>query len=294
MASDHSFRPFAAAIAAVALYSLMDALMKGASLAVGTYNALLLRSVCGFAFILPLWLASERRWPERDVLAVHIKRGVVGAGMAFTFFWGLTKLPLAEAIALSFFAPLIALFLAAILLGERIGRRAVGAALLGFAGVIVIALGQIGGPGGGDSALGVASVLASAVLYAWNLVLQRQQAQLASPIEVTTFQNAIVSLVLLALAPWLLELPGEARHWLWIAASAALGVSAAILFTWAYARAEAQVLVPLEYTAFLWAALFGWLLFDESVGPATLLGAALIVASCWIAAPRKRPEPSAA
>jgi S-adenosylmethionine uptake transporter len=286
--------PFAAAIAAVALYSLMDALMKGASLAVGTYNALLLRSLCGFALILPLWLAGERKWPDRDVLGVHVKRGVVGAAMAFMFFWGLTKLPMAEAIALSFFAPLIALFLAAVLLGERIGRRAIGGSLLGFAGVIVIASGQIGGSGGHESALGVGAVLISAVLYAWNLVLQRQQALLASPIEVTTFQNAIVSLVLMVLAPWLLELPGETRHWLWILASAALGVSAAMLFTWAYARAQAQALVPLEYSAFLWAALFGWLLFDESVRPATLFGAVLIVAACWIAAPRKRPEPSAA
>lgn len=294
MASHHPYRPFAAAIAAVALYSLMDALMKGASMAVGTYNALLLRSVGGFFLILPFWIAGERRWPERTVLAVHLKRGVVGSAMAFTFFWGLTKLPLAEAIALSFFAPLIALFLAAILLGETVGKRAVGASLLGFAGVIVIASGQIGGPAGEERAWGVGAVLVSAVLYAWNLVLQRQQALLATPIEVTTFQNAIVSLVLLSLAPWLLELPSETRHWLWILASAGLGVSAALLFTWAYARAEAQALVPLEYSAFLWAALFGWLLFDEGLRPATLLGALLIVASCWIAAPRKRPEPSAA
>ena len=65
---------------------------------------------------------------------------------------------------------------------------------------------------------------------------------------------------------------------------------AAMLFAWAYARAEAQVLVPLEYSAFLWACLFGWMFFLEAVRPATLIGVALIVAACWIAAPRKRAD----
>jgi S-adenosylmethionine uptake transporter len=54
------------------------------------------------------------------------------------------------------------------------------------------------------------------------------------------------------------------------------------LLAWSYARAEAQVLVPIEYTAFLWAALFGWLFFAEPVGTATLAGTVLIVVGCWI------------
>jgi S-adenosylmethionine uptake transporter len=67
-----------------------------------------------------------------------------------------------------------------------------------------------------------------------------------------------------------------------------------MILAWGYARAEAQVLVPLEYSGFLWAGLFGWLFFRERVSPPTLAGAALIVVACWIAAPRKRPEQSAA
>ena len=67
-----------------------------------------------------------------------------------------------------------------------------------------------------------------------------------------------------------------------------------MLFAWAYARAEAQALVPLEYSGFLWASLFGWLMFGESLRLPVMLGALLIVAACWIAAPRKRPELTAA
>ena len=66
-----------------------------------------------------------------------------------------------------------------------------------------------------------------------------------------------------------------------------------LLLAWAYARADAQALVPLEYSCFLWAALFGWLIFRESLGLPVLIGAALIVAGCWIAAPRRQPEQTA-
>jgi S-adenosylmethionine uptake transporter len=59
-----------------------------------------------------------------------------------------------------------------------------------------------------------------------------------------------------------------------------------MLLAWAYARAEAQVLMPVEYSAFIWAALLGWWVFGEPVTLATLLGAGMIVMGCiWAARP---------
>ena len=74
--------------------------------------------------------------------------------------------------------------------------------------------------------------------------------------------------------------------------SATLASVSLVLLSWAYARAEASYLVPVEYSAFLWAALIGWAVFGEAVRPATLTGAALIVAGCVYAA-RNRPAPVA-
>ena len=290
MKSDHALLPYATALAAVGLFSLMDALMKGASLAVGAYSALLLRNLIGVALIGPAWLASRDGWPARSALKIHVIRGLVGSAMAFTFFWGLARVPLAEGIALSFIAPLVALYLAAILLGEQIAPRAVGASLLGIAGVAVIVFGRAGAEGAHEDALwGTASILASSMLYAWNLVLQRQQSLLAGPVEVATFQTAMMALMFALFAPLLFELPGR-ETWPAIGGSAALALTASMLFAWAYARAEAQALVPLEYSGFLWAAGFGWLFFAEGLEVPVLIGAVLIVAGCWIAAPRKPPE----
>lgn len=286
--------PFAAALVGVALFSLMDALMKGASLAVGAYSALLVRSAIGLCLAAPLWLATRRVWPSREAVRLHLLRGVVGAAMAFTFFWGLARLPLAEAIALSFVAPLAALYLAAVLLGETIARTAVMASLLGIAGVVTIAWARLGNDLSHPQAgLGIAAILVSSILYAWNLVLQRQQALVARPAEVAVFQNAVVAAVLSLFAPWWLVAPGGEAFG-WIAAAAVLAVAGGMVLSWAYGRAEAQVLVPLEYSGFLWACLFGWWFFREPVTVPTLAGAVLIVAACWIAAPRKRPEQTAA
>ena len=74
-------------------------------------------------------------------MRIHSIRGIVSAVMAILFFWGLARVPLAQGVALAFIAPLIALYLAALLLKEQIQRRAIFASLLGFAGVVVILAG---------------------------------------------------------------------------------------------------------------------------------------------------------
>lgn len=285
----HRLMPLLAALLGVALFSVMDAAMKRASIAGGVYNALLFRNVIGAALMWPLWRLSGGRWPGRANLKVHLLRSAVVAGMAGLFFWGLVRVPLAEAIALSFFAPLIAIYLASVLLGEHVRAGAVAASLLGLAGVLVIAGGRLGqGTMDAETARGMAAVLGSAVLYAVNLVIQRRQAQVASPQEIALFQNLCAGGIFALAAPWFAVLPQPAVL-ADIALSAALAAAALMLLAWAYARAEAQALVASEYSAFVWAALMGWWWFGEDLTWPVAAGAALIVAACWLAT-RQRAE----
>ena len=143
-----------------------------------------------------------------------------------------------------------------------------------------------------EAVTGLILIGISALLYAWNLVLQRQQALIAGPAEISTFQNGIVAATLSVGTPFLLEMP-RGVVWLEIGAGAMLAVGAALFISWAYARANTQKLVPIEYTGFLWASLFGWLYFGEEVSAMTIFGAALIVVGCWIGTRRQRPEQSA-
>ena len=290
MSSPPSLRPILAALLGVAAFSLMDAFMKGASLAIGAYSAALLRSALGVCLIAPVWLARGGRWPARRALRFHLVRGVVSAFMALSFFFALTRLPLAETIAISFFAPILSLYLAAIVLKETIRPGAIVAGLFGLAGTLVIVGGRIGREALDDgAAAGLAAILFSALLYAYNLILARQQAQHAGPLEIASFHSGVGALVLAIAAPWLLVLPDMPTLGA-IGAASLLTVIAATLLGWANAREEAQVLVAMEYSGFLWAALFGWLFFAETVTPTVLMGTLLIVIGCAIAT-RRSPRP---
>lgn len=279
--------PFAVATLGIALFSGMDAVMKHLALGLGAYNALLWRTMAGAIFGGAIFLATRTPWPTRAVLRVHLIRGSLSVVMAILFFWGLARVPLAQGVALAFVAPLIALYLAPAILKERIERRAILASLLGFAGVIVILAGQAEARLGPDALRGSVSILLSAALYAYNIILMRQQAQIARPIEIAFFMSLIMTSGFLLAAPWL-AVPPPVAELPAVAGAAILAFVSLILLSWAYARAEAQYLAPVEYTAFIWASLLGFLIFAEPVQPLTLAGAAMIVAACLLAARRTR------
>lgn len=284
--------PFGAACLGIAFFSAMDAVMKALTLAIGVYDALLWRTLLGLLFSGTLYFAARRPWPGRAAIRIHLRRGIVGAAMALFFFWGLSRLPMAEAIALAFVAPLVALYLAAAILGEPVGQQAILASAIGFAGVLVIVVAR--GIGGGEAdLLGMAAVLFSALLYAYNIVLMRQQAQLAGPVEIAFSQNLVVATVLGLASPMFATVP-EAGHWPALAFAACLAQGSLLLLAWAYARAEAQRLAPVEYTSLIWAALLGYLVFGEDVSLSTVFGALLIVAGCVIANRPRRGQVSVA
>lgn len=275
-------------LAGVAFFSVMDATMKALSLAIGVYSALLTRSMISTALSGVAMLSVRNPWPPRDVLRLHIGRAAVVTVMCWLFFWALTQLPMAEAIALSFVAPVIALYLAAILLNEKVGRAAVLSALLGLAGVAIILSDRVRGHYDASALWGALAVLVSAVLFAYNLVLQRQVAQRAGMVEISFFQNGVMLLLLLPLAPFLMIAP-DGRQWVLAGIAAVLVTGSQMCLAWAYARAPAPRLIPFEYSAFLWASLMGWLFFAEPLSLPVVAGAVVIVAACLIAA-RQRPE----
>lgn len=281
--------PFLIACAGIATFSAMDVLMKGLSIDIGAYNAVLWRTGAGTIVSGLLYFASRPAMPDRATLSIHAVRSLFVAGMAVSFFWALARLPMAEAIAIAFIAPLATLYMAALFLGERIGPRSIVASLLGIAGVIVIVAGKLGrGDYAPEALWAVAAVVGSALLYAYNLILARRQAKMAEPMEIAFFQNGFVALILALGAPWFVAVPG-AGHAPHLVGAAILAVTSLLLLSWAYARAEAQILATTEYTGFLWAMLFGWMFFDEAVTWSTIAGALLIVVGCLIVA-RKTPQ----
>lgn len=285
---DHPLIAFLVAVLGVGALSAMDAAMKALSLAIGAFAALSWRSLIAAALVAVPYLALRKAWPSRRAMRLHALRGTIMVPMSFLFFWGLARVPIAQAIALAFVAPLIALGLAALVLREPIGRRMLGGSVLAFGGVSMILVGQAQAELGRDALLGAMAILASALLYAFNIILMRQQALNARPLEIAFFQFTIG-----AAGFWLVSLvigtpsypSGEE---LALAAATILSIAGMLLLAWAYARAGAAYLATTEYTGFLWAMLFGWIFFSEVVSPHTLAGAVLIVGGCLVAA--RKPE----
>lgn len=275
---------YAAAIAGIALFSIMDMVMKGLTLAIGTYPTLLWRSLIGIAMTAGPYLATRKAWPGRTALRLHLVRGTMMAPMAVLFFWGLARVPMAQAVALTFIAPLIALALAALILKESVGKRMIGGSIAAFAGVVMIFIGQARTDLGPAALLGSVAVLGSAIIYAFNIIVMRRQAQNAGPIEIAFFQNLVIGIVFAAAIPLVGRVTLPNGHWPELLLAGALAMGSLLLLGWAYARAGAAYLSTTEYSAFLWAMLLGWLRFHESVSPFTLFGAVLIVAGCIIAA----------
>lgn len=273
---------FAVAAVGIASYSCMDALMKGLSIASGAYSAVLWRSVAGVLLLGPVFLARRRPWPSGVALRLHWWRGLAAVASVVLFFWGLVRVPMAQGVALTFLAPLIALYLAAAMLGEHIRRSAIWGSAVASLGVLAIAAGEVANQASTAHVLGSVAILIASLLYAVSLILLRRQAQVADSLEVALFTSAVLGGVLLLGAPWFSGLPNIAELPR-IGAAAVLGSISAVLLAWAYARAEAQVLAPVEYTAFLWSGLLGYIVFGEHVSLYTVGGATLIIAGCVVA-----------
>ncbi|WP_242137918.1 DMT family transporter [Sphingomonas sp. TREG-RG-20F-R18-01] len=273
---------FSVAAMGIATYSAMDVLMKGLSITSGAYSAVLWRSFVGVMLLGTVFLLKRRAFPGRAALKLHALRGATGGISVLLFFWGLVRVPMAQGVALTFLAPLIALFFAAVLLGETIRRAAILGSVIASLGVLAIAAGEVQAHASTAHVLGSLAIFAASIFYAYSLILLRQQAQVADPLEVALFTSIVLTGLLLVGAWWFAAVPSVAQLSA-IGGAAVLGSISAIALAWAYSHAEAQVLAPVEYTAFVWAGMFGWWVFDERVSAYTVAGAALIIAGCVFA-----------
>lgn len=241
-----------------------------------------------FTFL--LWWRAGRPPIRAAMLPTHIVRGAVIAISAVTFFIAITRLTLVETITLFFVAPLLVPPLAAIFLKERMETRSIAAGALGFVGVLV-AGGASAGTLSQGRLEGVAAAILSALSYAVATVLLRARAEQDDATAVSLLGALVPALLLLGA----LQLPGWTGPTRPVASDLPVFIAAGLcgaLALWLFARAlatqEAQKLVPFEYSALLWMALFGFLLFGEEVGWRTMLGAALIVVACTLQAGKLR------
>ncbi|TGD95952.1 DMT family transporter [Methylobacterium nonmethylotrophicum] len=270
----------------IGLLSLMDATIKGLSERYGVTEIAFARYVVGTLVMAGVLGVLRPGWPSAATWRSNGLRAVLVVATALSFFHGLSVLPLAEALALSFLSPIFIALFAALFLRERVRPPVWAGLVVGFLGVGIVVAGQVGaeGPRTG-SAWGIAAILASALTYALSMVLLRARARHDPVITIVAIQNAGPAAMLAAPAAWTWT-PVAGPDWALLVLVGVLGVAGHLVLSRAYARAEAARLAAMEYTALLWAIGLGYLAFGEVPGLATLAGAGLILAGSALAARR--------
>jgi S-adenosylmethionine uptake transporter len=271
----------------------MDAVIKHLSGTEHTLTVILGRYVFTFLFAAMIWLSANRPKITMDMWRAHFGRGIVMAICSSSFIYALSVLPLAKAITLFFVAPLIIPFLASILLGEKLTLNSVIAVVVAFLGACVALSGGAGSAAKGANTeywLGVAAVLVAAVTYALSAVLLRERAEKDGS-AIVGLLGALIPLVLVSLPALAFGSVPQPSSLPAFALMGILGAASLWCLTEAYRCSEAQKLAPLEYTALLWAAIFGFVFFNEAPQPRLWAGAVIIIAAClWHLQKTSKPK----
>ena len=210
----------------------------------------------------------------------HLGRGLTAVGAMFCNFTALALLPVVDATAISFVAPLFAVALSALILKERVRIYRWSAVFLGFSGVLVMLLPQfdIGHSAASGSGVGVITGLIGAVFAAGSSIQTRALTTSESTSSIVLYFSLICTLAGLATWPlgWLTPNGPE------LVALIVIGIcggGAHILLTESYRLAPASLIAPFDYTSMLWALVLGFLVFAEVPSVLVFVGAGIIAAA---------------
>lgn len=261
-------------LASLALFCTMDAMVKALGDTYGPFQLMLFRSAVAMLPIAYLvWRAGDMRVVRSNKPWLQVARIVAGLGSTAGFFYIFPRMPLVDAYAISFAAPLFMVALSVPLLGEQVGWRRWTAVGVGFVGVIVML-----------DPLGISIhtmslvVLAATFCYSLSTILVRLASRYDSDIA-TLFWFSVVSTavsLVLAIPEWVWP---SAMDWVWLVTLGLLGGIAQILVTRAWRLATAAVLAPFDYAGIVLAVLYGYLWFKEEPSWTVWFGLPLVIGS---------------
>jgi len=240
--------------------------------------------------IVPVLLIDAWRRELADVMRTnrpfgHLGRGTISMCGMFLNFAALARLPLVDATAISFAAPLITVAFAAWFLGERVRIYRWSAVAVGFAGIIVMlwpylnfAQYSAGGSATTAATIGVICGLLAAFTNAGSVIQTRRLTDTETTSSIVFYFSLYCALAGLATLPF---------GWIWpngmqlavLIGAGVIGGLAHIVLTTSYRYAPASLVAPLDYTTMIWAFVFGYFLFEELPTIYVFVGGAIVAAS---------------
>ena len=259
-------------IAAEFMFAAMGATIRHLGPVVGNEQLVFLRNAVGLALLLPLLLGGSLQL-RTQVAHLHLVRALAGLAAMYCFYYALAHMPLAEAMLLKLSAPLFIPLVALWWLGEGLTLMVTLAVLAGFVGVAVTLAPSFG------AIAPVASVALLGGAFAALAKVAVRRLGRTEPPRRTVFYFALIATGVASLpALWGWIWPAS-KWWSWILLLGLLATLGQLLLTRGFAIAPAGELAPFTYFSLVFAALIGWLFWDEPVAGSTVVGSLLVLAS---------------
>lgn len=252
-------------------FAIMAILIRLASRQIHAFEIAFFRNLFGLMFMLP-WLARGDGFSRLATprFGMYVLRATFGIAAMLSFFWALTAMPMAGAVALSFTAPLFITIGAALILGEVVRARRWTATIVGFLGMLVILR-----PGVTAIQPAAFAALFSAAAMAGSALTIKILTRTEPSDAIVTWMVVLMTPLSLPAALWVWETPA-AQTWVWLILIGAFGTLGHMMLTRAMKTADASYVMPFDFTRLPAVALMAWLLFGETVDAWTWAGAAVI------------------
>lgn len=265
---------------AVALSGLTG-VIRHVSTELHPFEAAFFRSFFGLAFMLPWLMRTGFRGLRTRRPGLFAFRGLLAVLATLSWFSALTLMPLAEVVALSFTAPLMAAAGAALFLGETVRVRRWSAIVLGFAGVLIMLR-----PGAEALSAGALLALLAALAMAVSMLVLKVLSRTESTEAIVTYMVVFLTPASLIAALFFWQTPSPGM-WPWLIAMGAFGTVGHLCLTRAFAMTETTVVLPFDYLRLPFVALIGFAFFAEVPGVTTWIGAGVIAAASAYLAQRE-------
>ncbi|WP_017671093.1 DMT family transporter [Blastomonas sp. AAP53] len=261
--------------AAISITAMFACVKLASNHGVHVLESVFYRQLTGVLVLIPVAVAGPGMALLRTSIPwTHAGRMVIGMVAMSLNFLSFALLPIAEATAIGFMVPIIATLLSIFLLHETVGLHRWGAIAAGLAGVLIVVQ-----PGSGHIPLAGALVgIAGVAITAWVSIIIRKLGETESPVT-TMFWFSLSSMIPLGIAMLFVGKMHDAETWAIIGLMGLFGAGAQLGITWSLRLAPVSVVLPMDYSSLIWAALAGWLIWENWPVPATWIGAPLIIGS---------------
>jgi drug/metabolite transporter (DMT)-like permease len=268
-------------IASCAGFACMIALIRHTSKELHPFEIAFFRNLVGLLMMLPLVVRSGPGTLRTGRLSLHLLRAVLGFGSMLCWFWVVSVMPLAEAVALNFTAPLFATLFAMLILKEQVGPRRWAALVIGFVGVMVVLR-------PGEEAITLPALLAivSAILVGGSTVSIKTLSGSETPNTIVLYMVLLMTPMSLVPALFVWETPSwNALFWMTL-----LGLAATfshLSLARGFAISDASALMPYDFSRLIFVAILGYVFFGETPDVWTWVGGLVIAGSSIYVAHRE-------